>query len=57
MPEVEKKGDWYRVRGTDSAGRAQSVDIPAPSVEKLSRKEAEALFRRSIERIGDARGN
>jgi hypothetical protein len=47
LTKVEKRGDWYRVEGV-VAGKRESVEIPAPSVEGRSRQDAEGLFRRSI---------
>lgn len=53
MTEVNKNGEWYTVKGRASDGKIVSVDIPAPSVEKLSRGDAQKLFERSIERMKD----
>lgn len=53
MTEVSKRGDWYTVKGRASDGREVSVDIPAPTVEGHSRRDAEKLFERSIERMKD----
>lgn len=47
LTKVEKRGEWYHVEGV-AAGKRESVDIPAPSVEGRSRNDAEGLFRRSI---------
>lgn len=42
-----KRGEWYTVEGV-AGGKKTSVDIPAPTVESRSRRDAEALMRRSI---------
>ena len=47
LTRVSKRGDWYTVEGYVK-GRKTSVDIPAPSVESKTRREAEALMRRSV---------
>lgn len=54
--DVQKKGEWYTVKGRASNGREVSVDIPAPTVEGRTRKDAEALFARSIERMQNHAG-
>lgn len=52
VKEVQKKGDYYVVSGR-SGDREVSAHIPAPTVEGLSRKDAEGLFRRSVERVAE----
>lgn len=47
LTRVEKRGDWYTVEGYVK-GRKSSVDIPAPSIESKTRREAESLMRRSV---------
>ena len=47
LTRVTKRGEWYRVEGVAN-GKQGRVDIPAPSVEGRSQKDAEGLFRRSI---------
>ena len=56
VQDVKKKGDWYTVKGRSADGRPVSVDIPAPAVEGKTRKEAQALFERSIERMKEHGG-
>lgn len=55
--EASKNGEWYTVKGRASNGREVSVDIPAPNVDGKSRKEAQELFARSIERMKDHAGS
>ena len=44
-----KRGEHYTIEGVDRrTGQKASVEIPAPTLEGRSRKDAEALMRRSI---------
>ena len=47
VTRVSKRGDWYTVEGYAS-GKKVSIDVPAPSIDGASRREAEALMRRSL---------
>jgi len=48
ITEVSKRGEWYSVKGRTRDGRTASVDIPAASIEVMSREKSEALMRRSV---------
>ena len=47
LTHVNKRGEWYTVRGVIK-GLETSVEIPAPTIESKTRREAEALMRRSL---------
>lgn len=46
--EVSRRGDFYRINGKDKEGRVGSVEIPVQTLDKLPRKDAEALMRRGV---------
>ena len=47
LTHVDKKGEWYKVEGYVD-GRKVGVEIPAPTIESKTRREAESLMRRSL---------
>jgi len=52
--EAGKRGEWYTVKGTDSKGRPQSVDVPANYVDGKKESDVKKLFERSLDRVGNA---
>lgn len=47
ITRIEKRGEWYKVEGV-VGDKKVSIDIPAPTVERLPDKQARDLMRRSI---------
>ena len=47
LTKVDKRGEWYTIKGMIK-GRETSVEIPAPTIESRTRREAESLMRRSL---------
>lgn len=47
ITRATKRGDYYTVQGV-AEGKKAEVHIPAPSLEKMSRRDAEAYMRRGL---------